>query len=438
MKQPSRAVRCVTSGLSVLAMLACAGGQPPSASKPAPVASVAAAPAAAVAEPAPQPLAKPCQILQAHNEEELIAATERARSLMSSLLPTALADEAARLAADARRLAEREVPFGSQGTVKLKSLSRDQLEMATRANPGGDPGAYYRVLYLAERVEAVRRAFQRHEPLPTDINDPVPEFCAEDEHGAWGFWIERASFVLGSASDPADFRLGAQFALARVQRDGQAFVSRTWPSFYASIYGDERFLPKPEPNCCVNNYGQGAPNVVLKHDQDGDGILEVGLVASFGVEGSHQESAVLYRFRNGAIEEQPSTFDDVVDADADGRPDLLFDQRSEYGESCDSGFPLSQTSPRYLGHALPDGTYSLDDEVALAYSRTICPKPPARARTVEDIWCARLWGVDEAALRRQVLAGCAKQECPPTERMPCTHLESMLAELRPPFRLTPR
>jgi hypothetical protein len=175
----------------------------------------------------------------------------------------------------------------------------------------------------------------------------------------------------------------------------------------------------------------------LKHDQDGDGIPELGLRATFGVEGSHQESAVLYRFFKGAIEERPSSFNDVVDFDGDGRIDLLFQQRTEYGEHCESGFPLGVGSPRYLGHALPDGTYSLDDEVAVAFSRSICPKPPEQVRSSDEIWCARLWGIEEAKLRRRVLAGCAKQECPSTSRTPCTHLESFL-ELDPPLRLSPR
>ena len=379
----------------------------------------------------------PCALLAAHNEEELVAASERARAVMKAVNANGLTSEAVRLAAEVKQLGDVTVPFGS-GTKPLKQLSEEQVRSLAVMSPGSDASSFQRARDRLAAIDAVLRAWTRHEPLPTNPYDVIPEFCSQDDHGAWGFWIERASYLPNDQSDPGSFELAASFKLARITRDGTAVVAHEWPNFFAPVQGDSRFLAPGETNCCANNYGQGAPSVLLNHDQDGDGVPEIGLAAAFGVEGTHDERSALYRFRHGAIEEEPSQFSSVLDFDRDGRPDLVASQWLEVGSDCDAGFPVNQVSPPYLGHALPDGTYAFDDAVAIAFSRENCAKPPVDFRDSSAVWCAKLWGMSEAVLRRRVLATCRKRECPWAEgSTACVHLEPTLKGFQPPLRLTP-
>jgi hypothetical protein len=107
------------------------------------------------------------------------------------------------------------------------------------------------------------------------------------------------------------------------------------------------------------------------HDFDGDGVDEVALHTGgyASIDGWHDSGPMIYRVKDGAI----VRWDPVpgrrvlgsMDADHDGRIDLLLDAEV---------VPRTVTgASRYeLAHALPDGTFALDDEVTHAFLHGQC------------------------------------------------------------------
>ncbi|MBK8694443.1 MAG: VCBS repeat-containing protein [Deltaproteobacteria bacterium] len=87
--------------------------------------------------------------------------------------------------------------------------------------------------------------------------------------------------------------------------------------------------------------------------------------------------------------------DGVVDADRDGRPDLVLE--SPWGASSRCGY-MGEThhGPALLAHALPDGTFSTRDDVTRAWTLSRCVRGGGqwgRSPDVLDVACAHPRGV---------------------------------------------
>jgi hypothetical protein len=117
----------------------------------------------------------------------------------------------------------------------------------------------------------------------------------------------------------------------------------------------------------------------------------------------------------------------IFDLDHDGRPDLAF---NPYAKSVTEPSVYIANFPRHtlvdwslLAHALPDGTFSTNDDVATGYAKKLCPQPIRQLPQERDEWpyaihCAKLWrSVDSNTLRHWLEQGCAKPD--PTWLTPC-------------------
>nr|MBK7067218.1 VCBS repeat-containing protein [Deltaproteobacteria bacterium] len=103
--------------------------------------------------------------------------------------------------------------------------------------------------------------------------------------------------------------------------------------------------------------------------------------------------------------------DGVVDADRDGRPDLVLE--SPWGASSRCGY-MGEThhGPALLAHALPDGTFSTRDDVTRAWTLSRCVREEGSGDAppdVIDVACARIRGASSesviAALQARAPAG---------------------------------
>jgi len=146
-------------------------------------------------------------------------------------------------------------------------------------------------------------------------------------------------------------------------------------------------------------------------DYDADGEPE-GFIARRGLHyGSYvRGNDMLWTFRNGVVEPYPAALGigivELRDVDSDGRPDLI-----TYGPyhgfivfkcGLHSGYPNPFNGPKLMVHALPDGSFSHDDEAARAYALRGCAKPPAVVDTDIDMACAFLWGRDKGWIGRSL------------------------------------
>ncbi len=118
------------------------------------------------------------------------------------------------------------------------------------------------------------------------------------------------------------------------------------------------------------------------------------------------------------------------------RLDILAVDEVAAADQCGSGFPAYSQSSPYLGHALPDGTYSFDDATAREYLRQQCPARPKSFGNAQAIWCAKAWGVDEKTLRLAAHRQCVNDPCKAQSTLAaCESLESAIAGFKPPLTL---
>jgi hypothetical protein len=283
---------------------------------------------------------------------------------------------------------------------------------------------------------ALEQALSGKQPLPVNSMASFEvELCKPDAHGAWAFW------TVAVAYQPEDdswsrWSVSRKVALARVSADGELTLAQRFPSFLHGSSSDKDFPGLRDDNCCSEGYGIGEPQLLFLNDQNSDGVPEIGLRASYGVEGSHEVSAVLYRFEHGRITEEEWPVESMTDVDGDGRLDIVAVDEVPAADQCGSGFPSYSASLPYLGHALPDGTYSFDDATARAYLLQQCPARPKSFGDAQAIWCAKAWGVTEKALSLGARRLCAKDPCQGQSNLPaCESLESAIGGLKPPLTL---
>ncbi len=135
----------------------------------------------------------------------------------------------------------------------------------------------------------------------------------------------------------------------------------------------------------------------------------------------------------------PVTVTRFADVDADGRPDIVtFDpfriQAHTYStENCSMCLDDDVAGPELVLHALPDGTFSATDRVAIAHARSGCPTSPIEyfpgkcdARVFAEGWkyfaCAVLRGEPREHLQRE--ARRARANCCSDQRY-CPEVDSL-------------
>lgn len=245
---------------------------------------------------------------------------------------------------------------------------------------------------------------------------PFEDICHEDGSGAaWGTRVTFAKGELGA--------YGGEFELlrfsARDSRD-KAPLARAGLEHYEGLGFSD----------VVNN---SPPVWLWFHDFDHDARPEALVLHWESVDNAHRDpKVVIWTSRSpGALRRYapavPYFAFAIFDLDHDGRPDLAF---NPYAKSVTEPSVYVANFPRHtlvdwslLAHALPDGTFSTNDDVATGYAKKLCPVPIRQLPQERDDWpyaihCAKLWrSVDSKTLRHWLTEGCAKPD--PTWLTPC-------------------
>jgi hypothetical protein len=201
--------------------------------------------------------------------------------------------------------------------------------------------------------------------------------------------------------------------------------------------------------------GDGRPDVIFEEKREGAEVSGVAFVRAFSLRDGRVREVDLVGAPGGLVDRRGFPRDRataVDDVDGDGRLDAVV----TYG-----GLPVHVTCGGYRSWVEPAVTLfrhgtaaglSSVDEAARAYARRTCPAPPRgvvatdRAGNVDDdatyrnVVCARAWGADAAAVKRQIEHACKpwmRDECegPDAAKRPgeCWQVEELtdLAELVP-------
>jgi hypothetical protein len=115
----------------------------------------------------------------------------------------------------------------------------------------------------------------------------------------------------------------------------------------------------------------------------------------------------------------------VTDADGDGRPDFVNDAYFGTAEPCTKSGGHGIYGAPLLVHSLPDGTFTMSDDLSRRWARRECPKAPDAGGEIEPS-CQRLWGRSVEEILRVA----------PTQKGPCGWTSDMLKEFlhrAPPF-----
>lgn len=103
----------------------------------------------------------------------------------------------------------------------------------------------------------------------------------------------------------------------------------------------------------------------------------------------------------------------LEDVDSDGIPELVVDPHDiQLGNSM--YWSGAKRDWSLVAHAKPDGTFSLDDDVAKKYARSLCPARPSLRKALAGgplcfagvAHCARLWSVDSSEIIAAFEAAC--------------------------------
>lgn len=288
---------------------------------------------------------------------------------------------------------------------------------------------------IAEIAGAVPDAATRW----AEASEPL-RACHEGRSGAW---------ILMPSEASAEAARGVA-VWGDEEEDSFRFVLEVTPTFV-----DAAGAQHPAPSSCSVDEQPllaeaGRIALLGRVDYDGDGADEIIVRCEGRAMESSARRFALWSFRAGAASAYPPAegidVSGVLDADSDGRPDLISIERYWQATSCGDD-PPPEGSPAVLFHALPDGSFSEHDDVAAAHLRAACPETPRRLLPEDDcngfeaslrIACARLWGASAGSIRRRLTL--ERDRLPPDdptvpEDVFATLLE--VAAIDPPLSLRP-
>jgi hypothetical protein len=175
-------------------------------------------------------------------------------------------------------------------------------------------------------------------------------------------------------------------------------------------------LRGPSATATAHADESGSPAIERQFDYDGDGRQELFVRTSHWENGGGLEPEryeVLRATENG-VEPYPVGFryTGSIDADEDGRPDLI--DADYYGVELPCGLAgIWIQGPPLLVHSLPGGKFTMSDETSRRWAIGECPRlPPAPWIEPQPAACARIWGktVDQVASAELVTRSCGVDE----------------------------
>ncbi len=239
---------------------------------------------------------------------------------------------------------------------------------------------------------------------------PAFRYCHATGGGVWVMQLTSAALQAPSGESGTWCGASAQYVIARVTADGTAEKSeaRSYDAF---------------------NDSQTDVQILYQYDYDGDGRDELLVRTSSWQNGGGSNATMeVLRASPRGIEPYPIGFHvtNAVDADHDGRPDLLDEDYFHAVAPCGlDGVDLY--GPPLLVHALADGKFSMSDEVSRQWAVTQCPSTPTAPFAEPKVAaCGRLWGKSAADVSDPALV---VNVC----GMPDDKTVSALVSPKPPF-----
>jgi hypothetical protein len=276
------------------------------------------------------------------------------------------------------------LPYVAEPTAAPRAVS-PQCATVNRANAAAAA--------RAARLGAVRPGGPGR-PLTLPSGDDPP-FCLASAQGVWSIALGATTFVRG---DEPSLHTNATLAWRSVTA-GAASPTAHRLNFETREFSTDGF------------------NLAGLYDYDNDGTPEV-IVAhvEWVEEGRDGIAHTVFTVRDGAVREYAPAhafehIEDVIDADHDGRPDLVLPSPWRVEDTCGMD-GIEHFGPRRLAHALPDGQFSTTDTVSRAWTLSQCRRYIDQGMPgpdVLDVACARLAGSSPeatvAALHARLPAG---------------------------------
>jgi hypothetical protein len=211
-----------------------------------------------------------------------------------------------------------------------------------------------------------------------------------------GFWSESSHDTEGRCFAGPRGAWLLELSTFRPERLGTFSFSRgTWSLVFVTSEGKERRGPEARGTLDVAvGEADGTVGVLALNDFDGDGVPEVllELTTYTAIDGGRATTAS-FTLRGDSVVPWASPMRSLAwfDVDRDGRVDVL-------GES-----PLAIHDLPAFAHALGNGGFSTDDDVARGLALRACPTiPPDNVRGRHDLACALLWGSSPEAARDRI------------------------------------
>ncbi|HEY1959503.1 MAG TPA: hypothetical protein VGH28_28020 [Polyangiaceae bacterium] len=207
-----------------------------------------------------------------------------------------------------------------------------------------------------------------------------------------------------------------------------------------------------------NDLDHVAIDTQMVYDFDADGEDELVAIGHDQTkEGSRESLAYIVQAKNGAAQIYPPAKDlpifRVEDVDRDGRPDFIsYGPYRTFAPGRCNGAPALFNGPPMLIHSLPDGTFSMVDDKAVAFAKQQCDKPGFTVarddqkrvddeQTFVNIACARLWGMSAADAAAAVARSCnairGEASCKESTLTACVYPAEMTqwARAKPPLSI---
>jgi hypothetical protein len=237
-------------------------------------------------------------------------------------------------------------------------------------NDGGD---------LTDQVDAMSKKLR-------DTKNALFDYC-KTGHGTW-IVVLVSSEITAPTGESGRCGASVEYQLVYVSKDGRV---RSKPRHW------EGFADEDQSSVIAGQV-----------DYDGDGSDELVLEDhAYSNGGGGETNAEVLRATTSAIEPYPVgfDFDGVVDADHDGRPDLVRMRYFHAPEPCMGLFQTYYDGVPLLVHSLPDGKFSMSDDVARRWAKKECPTPsPAESDDDNERYraasCRRIWGEPVAAITK--------------------------------------
>lgn len=198
----------------------------------------------------------------------------------------------------------------------------------------------------------------------------------------------------------------------------------------------------------IREFSTDGFNLAGLYDYDGDGTPEVIVAHTrWEEEGRDGVAHTVFTVRDGAVREYAPAhaFDrveGVVDADHDGRPDLVLPSPWRVEDTCGLD-GIEHLGPLRLAHALPDGQFSTSDTVSRAWTLSQCSRYIDQGMPgpdVLDVACARLAGSSPeatvAALHARLPAG-PQRGIPPVRTGLCLTFHELASTALVPLPFEP-